>query len=336
MNDPNTTPNFDEILIIRHFNKESTPDEDIALLSWIDVSEENLNTYLKMRQLWALRKINHYASDFEIRRAFDKTEEKIRTHEKQQRRKRIHTIGRYAAIVIFLLGGFLFYHVWNSHDPSVNWHTIAIGDESVRMITLPDSTKVWLNSHSSLSYPEKFTQRFVKISGEVFFEVKPDSERLFVVETSALQIRVTGTSFNIKDRPEMNNLQITLTEGAIDLYIDEQLLASMFPGQQSVFNYYDQQIALLPVNTDLYTSWRMGLVMFEKAYMPDILKGLEETYQIRIVYNVDQSLSNRQYNFVFRKNQPIETVLEMLKFVAPVTYKINENEIFVNENRSYN
>ncbi len=331
MDHPNNIPPFDESLIVRHFNNECSPEEDVALLSWIDASNDHLETYLKMKQLWALRRVDYYASDTELRRALGKTNEKIRRIEQRRRRATFVRIGRYAAVFVLLLGGFLIYRFGIRQETPEKLITVAVADnEAVRIVMLPDSSKVWLNENTSLSYPEAFTQRSVSISGEAFFEVKHDSERPFTVDAGALHVRVLGTSFNIKARPAEGMIQTTLTAGKVALYDRDALLASLLPGQQAAFDCYNRHLDVRAVNIDLYTSWRTGLIMFDRAYLSDILKSMEEAYNVRIAYNSHQTVKNR-YNFVFRKNQPIETVLEMLQFVAPISYKKNNNDIYINE-----
>lgn len=330
MNEDNNIPIFDESLIIGYFCGESTLEEQAALLSWINSSDENLDTYLKMKQLWALRQVDHYASDFELKRALASLERKIETNKQRNRRIVIRRIGRFAAMALILLGGILVYYI-TSKPAAEQWITIQVADrELVREVTLPDSTKVWLNKYTSISYPGTFKHRLVKISGEAFFEVRKDADRPFKVETSAIQVHVTGTMFNIKDRPDDGIIQTTLTDGKVALYDGDVLLASLVPGQQATYDRYQHQIHVQNVKTDLYTSWRTGLMMFDKAYLADILKELEIVYDVRIIYNTRQT-TQKQYNFVFRNNQPIETVLEMLQFVAPISYKKNENEIYINE-----
>ncbi len=327
----NNIPSFDESLIIRHFNKECSPEEDVALLQWIDAADDNLETYLKMKQLWALRRVDYYASDAELRRALGKTNEKIQRNEHRRRRTTIVRISRYAAVFVFLLGGFLIYYLGMRQEAPEKLITVATTDnEAVRIVTLPDSSKVWLNENTSLSYPETFAQRSVKISGEAFFEVKPNATRPFTVDADAIQVRVLGTSFNIKARLTEGVVQTTLTEGKVALYDHDALLATLLPGQQAAFDCYNRQLDVRAVKADLYTSWRTGLIMFDRAYLTDILKGIEEAYNVRIAYNTHQT-ERKQYNFVFRKNQPVETVLEMLQFVAPISYKKNNDEIYINE-----
>ena len=330
MNHQTNISSFDESLIIRHFDKEITPEEKAVLLSWIEASGEHLETYLKMKKLWALLKVNHFASDMELKRAREKVEEKIQANRQLRRRTIIRQIGKYAAMIVFLLGGYFLYRIIHTDKPE-QWLTIATnGNEAVRTVYLPDSTQVWLNKNTTLSYQETFAQRSVKINGEAFFNVVSDAGHPFTVEANDLKIRVTGTSFNVRNRLVDSLMQITLTEGKIELYDDHAMLGSLRPGQQAVFHRNDHHVNIREIKTDLYTSWRTGLVLFEKACITDILAGIEEAYDVRIIYNSSRPLLNR-YNFVFRNGQPVETVLEMLKFVVPITYKKNNNDIYINQ-----
>lgn len=55
-------------------------------------------------------------------------------------------------------------------------------------IKLPDGSSVWLNSGSELQFPEKFDslERRVTLPGQGFFEVIPDPDRPFRVETGKI------------------------------------------------------------------------------------------------------------------------------------------------------
>jgi len=66
--------------------------------------------------------------------------------------------------------------------------------------TLPDGTKVFLNYNSKISYPENFSgdTRTVSLQGEAFFDVKPDAAHPFVIDANGTDVRVLGTSFNVK------------------------------------------------------------------------------------------------------------------------------------------
>ena len=68
-------------------------------------------------------------------------------------------------------------------------------------VDLPDGSKVYLNSESSLIYPSSFSgeKRNVQLKGEAFFEVQKDPEHRFIVSGPCqTQIEVLGTSFNVE------------------------------------------------------------------------------------------------------------------------------------------
>src|SRR5690606_22071977 len=88
------------------------------------------------------------------------------------------------------------------------------GQKSVML--LEDGTKVWLNADSKLTYSRNFAQgdlREVFLDGEAFFEVVSNPQKPFVVHTSALNIKVLGTSFNVKSYSDDSRIETTLVEG---------------------------------------------------------------------------------------------------------------------------
>ena len=83
---------------------------------------------------------------------------------------------------------------------------------------LSDGTVVWLNSRSTLRYPNKFsgTERRVELTGEAFFEVAPDESMPFIVNTDQYDIRVLGTKFNVFAYKD-NNVKTSLVEGSLEV-----------------------------------------------------------------------------------------------------------------------
>ncbi|NMM47207.1 FecR family protein [Marinigracilibium pacificum] len=79
---------------------------------------------------------------------------------------------------------------------------VSCGDETVETgdnfeaVTLPDSSVVYLNHNSKISYDEDFEERIVNLEGEAFFDVVPGDTR-FKVVTENGEVEVEGTSFNV-------------------------------------------------------------------------------------------------------------------------------------------
>ena len=84
-------------------------------------------------------------------------------------------------------------------EPLIAYNEVTAPYGMVSSLTLPDSSKVWLNAGSTLKYPTAFTSnvREVEMSGEAYFEVHADKEHPFIVNTGDLKVTATGTAFNI-------------------------------------------------------------------------------------------------------------------------------------------
>ncbi|MDE7374724.1 MAG: FecR family protein, partial [Odoribacter sp.] len=84
------------------------------------------------------------------------------------------------------------------------YNTITVPRGAEYQLTLSDGTRVWLNAETELKYPVTFTGevREVTLEGEAYFEVAKNSARPFVVKSEKLEIKVLGTSFNVKAYPQ--------------------------------------------------------------------------------------------------------------------------------------
>ncbi|HWK07363.1 MAG TPA: FecR domain-containing protein [Puia sp.] len=99
------------------------------------------------------------------------------------------------------------------------YNTLAILKGGQYQLILPDSTKVWLNSVSSLRYPAIFTEksREVTLTGEAYFEVAKNAGAPFKVKANGLDITVLGTSFNVKSYPQEGSVNITVKSGSVEV-----------------------------------------------------------------------------------------------------------------------
>ena len=64
-------------------------------------------------------------------------------------------------------------------------------------LTLPDGTKVWLNSATYLSYDAEYNKsdRKIYLDGEAYFEVAKNKDKRFIVCCNDFGDRSTGNHF---------------------------------------------------------------------------------------------------------------------------------------------
>lgn len=151
-------------------------------------------------------------------------------------------------------------------------------------VMLEDSTEVWLNSESTLRYPEVFSpnERRVQVTGEAYFAVKHDASRPFYVETPEQTIRVYGTSFNVRAYADDPMVYTTLEEGSIsltrrDFHSGEVMLS---PGHQAVLDRNNPRVEMKVVDPSVITGWRHGRFVFEEQPLSSIMRDLSRWYDV--------------------------------------------------------
>jgi ferric-dicitrate binding protein FerR (iron transport regulator) len=188
---------------------------------------------------------------------------------------------------------------------------------------LPDSSIVWLNSGSSLTFPTVFGKfRKVTLLGEAFFEVTKNSNP-FIVSAKGKEVEVKGTSFNVKSFPETKSLETTLVEGTVIVRNTVTMKeVTLRPGQHATLT--ENEISVKNVETNILTCWKDGKLIFNKEPFPEFVKKLERWYNVKIEYD-DQTLNDLWYTGTIEM-ETISEVMEMLSIAAPVTYSFNNKE----------
>ena len=206
------------------------------------------------------------------------------------------------------------------------------------IVLLEDSTKVWLNSESSLSYPESFSaeSRRVRISGEAYFDVAPDASRPFFVECDGQEIQVYGTEFNVRAYPEDEAVFTSLSEGSIALRrldkVGGELMLS--PGKQAVFNKSTRHAEVKDVNIETITRWRHGRFVFENQTLLQIMYDLSRWYDFRFEF-ADPELENLIFMGSIPRYGDFSTATLILEKSGDVAFHTNGDKIIVSRKKSH-
>lgn len=202
-------------------------------------------------------------------------------------------------------------------------------------IVLSDGTVVHLNAGTTLKYPIKFLkgqERKVFLTGEAYFDVAKDKEHPFIVNANDLNVRVLGTEFNMSSYPEDRIISTVLVEGAVSLYTtletySKETSSVLKPGFKASWNQRKKNLQIRKVNTDLYTSWKDGRIVFEHVKFKNIIKKLERRYDVSIE-NTNLKLDHQ----VFTASFDIETIEQVLKSFGknfPISYEIKNKNIII-------
>ena len=200
-------------------------------------------------------------------------------------------------------------------------------------ITLTDGTRIWLNAESQLEYPENFKgqeKRVVRLKGEAYFEVTPDKDRPFIVETDELAVRALGTSFNVKSYEEEKDVSTVLMTGKVEVTSDYDRLV-LNPNERIVFNKQTGHMEKSTVeNTGDYINWKYNALTFNGETFENIVHTLERYYNTRIVF---ESETLKKYRFTGTPgNTSLESILQILSLTSPLSYEVRDSMIILREN----
>lgn len=235
---------------------------------------------------------------------------------------------RVAAVIIpfFLLGGFLLYSL--SVGDELIEVTAAYGEQ--KRLLLPDSSEIWLNAGSTITYPQTFAEdkRLVTLDGEAYFIVSKDTTKPFIVETSQLSVKVLGTKFNVRAYADDERISTTLTSGKVEVNVRSQLPRILQPNERLTYDKSTSHIDISTVESIDTDSWIKGRLFFTNATAEEIFRALERRYNTTIE-NTLSIPATRRYTVKFLKDENLNEMLNILADIIGFTYQQNENKIII-------
>ncbi len=200
---------------------------------------------------------------------------------------------------------------------------VPVGGECV--VSLADSSKVWLNADSKLKYPTRFAgnERGIELEGEAYFEVK-HGDKPFIVHTPAGDVKVLGTSFGIRVY-EQEEMLTTLVTGKVLYRGQDSVLLE--PGEQAVVSL-DGKVWKREVEVDEYVGWKDGVYVFDRQPLGNIMRNFERWYGVTIVY-MQPDLKNVPFTGYIKRYDKINTFLKLLESTGELSYKIDSKNIIL-------
>ncbi|HMI01066.1 MAG TPA: FecR domain-containing protein [Pedobacter sp.] len=224
--------------------------------------------------------------------------------------------------------------------------------------TLPDGTKVWMNADSKLEFPSSFSvagQRYVKLSGEGYFEVAKDKAHPFIVATDKQEVEVLGTHFNINSYNDEASVKTTLLEGSVRVALlspsggdgvarggsgpvnplspqggslpEGERSVVLKPNQQSVLT--GNVIKVRQANLEEEMAWKNGYFMFESEEIGPIMRKIARWYNLEIVYG--SAIPTDKFWGTVSRFSNVSQVLKKLELTGKVHFKIEGRRITVNK-----
>jgi len=328
---------IDEEVLVAFLKGELDAAQAAAVEAWYDRSAANRRMLGQVYYiLYVSDRIND-AAGIDVERSLRQFKRRMHAGRRISLRRSAVRIAAAAVIAAVLLAGGLTTVLLSKRLAQPVTVVTQLGERS--QVVLPDGTKVWLNSSSSVEYVAPFfsRQRRVKMEGEAYFEVEHDRRAPFVVSTNGLDIEVLGTRFNIRNDDSDHRITTVLLEGAVKAYAsgDEKAAVRLRPSQQLVFDTRTGAMRLTDEpSADRSINWIDGRFCFEHDTFGEIVAELKRYYNVDIRF-MDEALRSERFSGDFRVEDGIYHIMSVLQLTYKFTYKVvgNDIEIYPNPKR---
>ena len=328
---------IDEEVLVAFLKGELDAAQAAAVEAWYDRSAANRRMLGQVYYiLYVSDRIND-AAGIDVERSLRQFKRRMHAGRRIPLRRVAVRIAAAAVIAAVLLAGGLTTVSLSKRLAQPVTVVTQLGERS--QVVLPDGTKVWLNSSSSVEYVAPFFSRprRVKMEGEAYFEVEHDRRAPFVVSTNGLDVEVLGTRFNIRNDDNDHRVTTVLLEGAVKAYASgrEQASVRLHPAQQLVFDTRTHAMRLTDCpSAERSINWIDGRFCFEHDTFGEIVAELKRYYNVDIRF-MDNRLRDMRFSGNFRVEDGIYHIMSVLQLTYKFNYRIvgNDIELYANPER---
>ena len=294
----------------------------------IDREDDSKDEYNRLKNTWALLACEKEMPAYKVEEMYLDFKQQLDLR-KPGRRINIALYLKYAAIILVTIGltSILFYTqnfgLFKNHEQV--HHTTVVAENGQRSkVILPDSTVVWLNSGTTITYNSDFARknRDIKLVGQAFFQVTRNRDLPMLVSCGDLWVKVLGTRFDVNGYNTNKAIEVSLSSGSIELLHsnDEKFICKLSPGEKAEYNVKSGNVSVQTVNLDRVAAWIDGILYFNDSPMRDVLEQLERKYNIEIEVKYPQI-----YKSVFTatiKNESLEEIFKSIEYSCLVRCQI--------------
>ncbi|MET0462536.1 MAG: FecR domain-containing protein [Chitinophagaceae bacterium] len=312
---------------MKHLLGETSSDERMLVQEWLLADPANQAYFDELKKVWDTTLQLSVTSKVDENKAWQRFRQRIQNEDTDLQVpapvvvdvKQKQFSWRKIAAAVVLLVGLTAAAYWIYNDRSSVTVIAQTGDNTLSE-TLPDGSVVTLNRESSISYPDEFkgNKRPVKLKGEAFFDVKTDKKKPFIISVNDIEVKVVGTSFNIRS---VNGQTEVIVETGIVQVTRNGKSYELRPG--SKYSTAGNDFTITEVTDNLYNYYRSRIFVCDETPLLKLVAGIERAYDVKIVFKNENALKDLRINITL-KNEPIERVMELIS--ATLNIKISKTD----------
>ena len=211
--------------------------------------------------------------------------------------------------------------------------TVAVDYGQKANLTLPDGTKVWLNSASYLSYNVEYNDkdRRVCLDGEAYFEVAKNKEKRFIVCCNDLEIEALGTAFNVKGYADDASVTTSLAEGSVKVS-NNQGSTFLKPNERVEYRKKEHSFVKSKIaDVREIDFWRNNMLIFDSTPLEEIATTVERMYGVKVIFESEE-LKKVPFTGTIRNNS-LNKIFHIISLTYPLVYRLEGDTVRIENSR---
>ena len=143
-----------------------------------------------------------------------------------------------------------------------------------------------------------------------------------------MDIKVLGTSFNVKSYPEDQRIETTLVSGKVEVVErKDNKTVFLYPSQRATYVKTDDELIIDKVNTENFISWKEGKLIYDETPLSEVIKDLERAYNVTFIIESKEILDYK-YKGVF-DNLTVQEILDLFELSSPLKCTLKDNHVIL-------
>ena len=143
-----------------------------------------------------------------------------------------------------------------------------------------------------------------------------DPAHPFYVKTKSLDVKVLGTSFNVKAYRNSGLVETSLVEGVVS--VKDNVLR---PDMQAIYYEQSGDFSYRKIKGENYRLRKEQMFVFEEERLDDILQEMARWYDFEVFYQ-NSEMAEKRFGFKLEKYEHVDSLLKILELTGEVKFEM--------------
>lgn len=311
---------------MKHLLGEASTEEQAEVNRWLEHDPANLAYYRQLEKIWVTSRGLAVTSTVDENKAWKNFRQRIHNNSNKEETtvtpaRSIKQWMKIAAAIVLLAGsGWIGFIILNNKATQ----QVVASAQTILVDTLPDGSVVTLNKQSEISYPSKFKgkSRPVQLKGEAFFNVTPDKTKPFIISVDDVEVKVVGTSFNIKNQDGTTEVVV---ETGVVLVTRNGSTTKLSAGE--MLKLETNRNVKQPAGKQLYNYYQPRVFNCDNTPLGKLFDAINKVYDTTVVIT-NPATRDLQHSAPFY-NQSLKKIVEVVAETHRITYEFRGDTIIL-------